>query len=105
MVISVSKETNLSMELREALESFADEWIPSNLKILNYNPDIKGTHRSINLVYLAISGSHIYGTYTSESDYDMKGIFILPTDNILRLENSVKQFNSRKKNKTKNIRN
>lgn len=45
------------------------------------------------LLYLAKSGSHLFGTDTPSSDLDIKGLF-LPTKSSLYLQNSPRQFSN-----------
>ena len=65
-------------------------------KILEENPGVK-------IIYLAYSGSTLYGTNTENSDLDIKGLFI-PTKDSLLLGNAptVLEFNSNKKAKNSN---
>ncbi|MBD3193542.1 MAG: hypothetical protein GF317_00700 [Candidatus Lokiarchaeota archaeon] len=68
------------------------EWAEDNLIVNNYNPHITGKSRPAKIDFLSISGSYSYGIPTETSDYDIKGIFTLPTENLFTLDNRVKWF-------------
>ena len=41
------------------------------------------------MYFLAISGSHAYSTATANSDYDIRGVFVSPTEDLFGLERSI----------------
>ena len=48
------------------------------------------------IIFKGISGSHSYGTATSESDVDIRGIFRLPIEHMLSLFNPINQVSDKK---------
>ena len=80
---------------QQDMKKFID-WCKDNLSINNYDSNISGHSRPLLLDFLSIGGSHIYKTATIHSDYDMKGVFILPTRHFLTLYNPVQRFHSKK---------
>ena len=49
-----------------------------------------------NLIFKCIGGSHAYGTNTSESDTDYRGIFTIPSDQYFRLNKPPEQVSDEK---------
>lgn len=57
---------------------------------LSYADLHRGDHPA--LIFRAISGSRAYGTFTDQSDTDIRGIFVLPEEAYLRLAPSPEQI-------------
>jgi predicted nucleotidyltransferase len=43
-------------------------------------------HQPYPLLFMTISGAHLYGFPSSDSDYDLRGVHILPTPEVVGLE-------------------
>ena len=67
--------------LRHALKIFRNEW------------------DNINPVFLAMTGSYLSNTATEYSDFDIKGIYILPTEQFLDIDDPKLSYHSDENNK------
>ena len=59
-------------------------------KVDKYIQEFKALHDA-EVVYIAYSGSRLYGTYTEASDHDVKGIFI-PSNESLKLKTDIPHY-------------
>lgn len=44
------------------------------------------TDKNVKLLMVALSGSHLYGTSSEDSDYDVRGVYIAPTQDFFKLK-------------------
>lgn len=92
---------------KEIIKKFA-RWCSDkeNKNILVSDPGLSKESTPVGdyLEYLCIEGSQLYGTDTEDSDFDIKGVFIIPTKYFLLINNPVKHFVSKKTIVIKNIK-
>lgn len=51
----------------------------------DFRPFLKGVEPSCRRLFVTVSGSHLYGFPSADSDYDLRGAFVRPTKQLLGL--------------------